>query len=403
MILRMRKQTSIDGTVPEIDTLILIDRQVDLVSPLLVQLTYEGLIDELYGIKYGKLLPNFEIKVNGSLVKSIPLNSEDVIFKELRDLNQSYIGLQIKNKALQVEKEIKEKDEVRSNTEKLKEFYNKKVKRLVREQDQIALHLSIAQENNKRISKRGFRKMIKTQTAIILGENEKETYEFIEELIYKQGSLLKVLRLLCLISLVQNGIPYKKFDSIRKEILQTYGYESILTLNNLEKLGMLKKNETKSNWSTICKAFDLINLDMNHEKSINDLHSLYSGIAPLSLKVIENALNGWKGSDKMDLLPGPTKEEEQVTLESQQSTKVVMVYFIGGCTMSEINGIRYLNNKQNEVEYVVCTTKLINANTFLESMIEKVGNIKSFLIQKEEMIEKVVLKNNNIKNEKSIN
>jgi hypothetical protein len=37
----------------EIDTLIVIDREVDLVSPLVTPLTYEGLLDELLGIENG--------------------------------------------------------------------------------------------------------------------------------------------------------------------------------------------------------------------------------------------------------------------------------------------------------------------------------------------------------------
>jgi hypothetical protein len=38
-------------TTGSIDSLIVIDRQVDLVTPLCTQLTYEGLIDEVIGIK----------------------------------------------------------------------------------------------------------------------------------------------------------------------------------------------------------------------------------------------------------------------------------------------------------------------------------------------------------------
>jgi hypothetical protein len=34
----------------QIDSLIVLDRRVDMVTPLLTQLTYEGLIDELVGI-----------------------------------------------------------------------------------------------------------------------------------------------------------------------------------------------------------------------------------------------------------------------------------------------------------------------------------------------------------------
>ena len=35
---------------PQIDNLLILDRTVDLLSPLLSQLTYEGLIDEIFGL-----------------------------------------------------------------------------------------------------------------------------------------------------------------------------------------------------------------------------------------------------------------------------------------------------------------------------------------------------------------
>lgn len=39
---------------PMIEHLLLLDRSVDLLSPLVTQLTYEGLIDEIYGIHNSK-------------------------------------------------------------------------------------------------------------------------------------------------------------------------------------------------------------------------------------------------------------------------------------------------------------------------------------------------------------
>jgi hypothetical protein len=45
MLLRMRREMGADEPtqiVPEIDTLILIDRQTDMVTPMCTQLTYEG-------------------------------------------------------------------------------------------------------------------------------------------------------------------------------------------------------------------------------------------------------------------------------------------------------------------------------------------------------------------------
>jgi len=59
MLLRMRQETMIDrrtalygvGQSQTIENLIIIDRDTDFITPLLTQLTYEGLIDEKFGIK----------------------------------------------------------------------------------------------------------------------------------------------------------------------------------------------------------------------------------------------------------------------------------------------------------------------------------------------------------------
>ena len=65
---------------PDIDTLILIDRDVDMVTPLLTQRTYEGLIDEVLGIRNTYV----EIEEKGDEAdakKKLALNSNDSLFK----------------------------------------------------------------------------------------------------------------------------------------------------------------------------------------------------------------------------------------------------------------------------------------------------------------------------------
>ena len=55
MILRFRSEEESDLSVaePEIDTLILLDRGVDLVTPLVLPLTYEALVDHIMSIDSG--------------------------------------------------------------------------------------------------------------------------------------------------------------------------------------------------------------------------------------------------------------------------------------------------------------------------------------------------------------
>ena len=66
---------------PHVDMILLLDRAVDPVT-LCTQLTYEGLIDEIIGVKNGAVeVPDDE----GKTVKA-RLNSNDALFRELRDL-----------------------------------------------------------------------------------------------------------------------------------------------------------------------------------------------------------------------------------------------------------------------------------------------------------------------------
>ena len=59
MLLRMHQENIIDSRTAHygvsqsqsIESLVIIDREADFISPLMTQLTYEGLIDEKFGIK----------------------------------------------------------------------------------------------------------------------------------------------------------------------------------------------------------------------------------------------------------------------------------------------------------------------------------------------------------------
>ncbi len=53
--------------MPEIDSLILIDRSTDLVTPLLTQMTYEGLVDEMFGITNSFIEIDAELVGGGQL------------------------------------------------------------------------------------------------------------------------------------------------------------------------------------------------------------------------------------------------------------------------------------------------------------------------------------------------
>lgn len=106
-------------------------------------------------------------------------------------------------------------------------------------------------------------------------------FEYVEEMIFKQEPLLNVLRFLILFSVTNSGLPKKHFDYLRqvdftelsfcfelvllsktnfwlrRELLQSYGFEHIATLDNLEKAGLFRK-QVKLDFSFFPCAYHLV-------------------------------------------------------------------------------------------------------------------------------------------------
>jgi hypothetical protein len=144
MMLKLRHtemSPSAQPVISEIDTLLLIDRTTDLVTPMCTQLTYEGLIDEIFGINNATLdLPEEKLvdpknlskdKIKPGAKKKIALNSDDKIFHEIRDLNLRAVSPFLNKKAKAIDQYYKERhkaqtvSQLKDYWEKLKTFHDK--------------------------------------------------------------------------------------------------------------------------------------------------------------------------------------------------------------------------------------------------------------------------------------
>lgn len=130
---------------------------------------------------------------------------------------------------------------------------------------------------------------------------------YIEDLIAQQEPIIKVLRLLCIQSITNSGLKQKLLDYYKREIVQTYGYEYLPFLLNLEKVGLLKVQQSLRQYAVLRKALRLTVEDESEitPKDISYVHSIY---APLSIRLAEQLVQpgGWQGlSDILGLLPGP--------------------------------------------------------------------------------------------------
>eukprot|EP01102_Stenamoeba_stenopodia_P011988 TRINITY_DN372_c0_g1_i1.p1 TRINITY_DN372_c0_g1~~TRINITY_DN372_c0_g1_i1.p1 ORF type:complete len:619 (+),score=176.59 TRINITY_DN372_c0_g1_i1:181-2037(+) len=394
MLLRMRRETMDyeEPKTPEIDSLIIIDRQVDMVTPVCTQLTYEGLIDEIFGIhnSYVDLDPDIigppptppgqqpqpQKKLPpGKKVKTV-LNSNAKLYAEIRDLGFSVLGPLLNKKAKHIDEYYKKRYEAQTVND-LKDFV-KRLPQFQSEHENLRLHTNIAEKVLAVTKEKDFHRRLEAEQSLLVGAGPEVSSEYIEECISRQEPLVKVLRLLILQSLTNNGLKTKDLEFFKREIIQSYGFHYLYTLNNLEKLGLLRRQEGRSgNFNAVRKGFRLIDEHIE-ENNPNDIGYVYAMYAPVSIRLVQYAFNpGWKPlGDVIKELPGPAFEEiQQLPAGAQeapgQRNPVTLVFFIGGCTFTEISALRFLSQQEEgRRDYVIATTKLINGDTLLQTLFE---------------------------------
>ena len=214
-----------------------------------------------------------------------------------------------------------------------------------------------------------------------------------------RSQLSRALRLLCLQSLSSGGIRSNKFDALKRIIIQTYGYEQLLTICNLERSGILKRKdlllvESMSTWHSLRKPFRLI------DERVSDISYVAAGYAPLSVRLLQILGSGsWTSANEIvKQLPGPLLEftqQESVaeelsealarTAESNSSSsssssssnsggssnfysedikakRVLLFFVVGGLSFLEIAAIRYLSRDPTFPYKIIMASDTILSN-----------------------------------------
>ena len=175
-------------------------------------------------------------------------------------------------------------------------------------------------------------------------------------------------------------------------------YEYLFVLRNLEKVGLLRRRETlwidsASPFNSLRKSLILINAEVNTVEP-DDVSYVSSGYAPLSVRLVQAAVQGWRGKEDTVLkeLPGRLIDITQhyppedlsaavkrpkgpnlgnLAAERSSSARkpTLMVLYVGGVTHMEIAALRYLSKRPNFPFHIICvTTKVINGSTLLRSL-----------------------------------
>ncbi|KAM0248390.1 hypothetical protein ACHAQJ_009492 [Trichoderma viride] len=417
------------------ESVIIIDREVDSVTPLLTQLTYEGLIDEIFEIQ------NNQAKVDTTIVgapaqssaatsqsrkRTVQLDSSDKLYEQLRNANFAIVGgllNKVARRLQKVQSDYESKHKTKTIAE-LKEFVSQ-LPGYQQEHQSARIHTGLAEEIIKHTRTDLFKGLLEVQQNLAAGADPSSQFDGIEELIARDAPLREILRLLCVYSCISGGIKPKDFEHFRRLILQGYGYQHLLTLNNLEKLQLFLSRSSplagmipmtgnagadgnKTNYTFLRKQLRLI-VDEVQEDDPNDIAYVYSGYAPLSIRLVQCILQkqyllsitkgngaantsgaapgvgaqGWHGFDEAvkhvrgqtfyELQKGEDKAiKARSLLSGSGHRQTVFVVFIGGVTFTEIAALRFIaKQEEDRRNIVICATSIISGNRMMDAAIEK--------------------------------
>ena len=352
-------------TTDEILGMIVLDRSVDFLTALTTNYTYEGLIDDFFGINFGT------IKIKESLVKDFSnkvkanTNEKTVTYSLTSFGNNFYsqIGYMHYLDANQYlckiteyyqKIAIKDKEKGKATLADIEKTASELKTFIVEIKEPLFTNKNLINHIISNVNDSQYIQYIRNEQFLLTGELPSNLHIYYEDYISDKRDLNRILKLMAIESLTQGGI--QNYNEIKRDILNIYGYQYIFLFRDLEHLGWLKektyiKNLIDMSYVQICEKLELVNMNYN-EKKVEDCSFVMSGFCPISLKLIEKGVEGkWnKIQDVIKKMPGEVSfpfDETEITRPNKEVNTIFLV-FIGGVTYTEIEGVRFLNRKFKE-------------------------------------------------------
>ncbi|CAD5123563.1 unnamed protein product [Dimorphilus gyrociliatus] len=362
---------------------LLVDRNVDLISPLLSSQVYPALAADIFDIKCS------QIELSQQQVVSFD-NTDPFYQQKFRDALYPKAQTILKELLITL-KDKKDESKTLRNVADMKNFVSTELKGAMDMKNSVAKHLKICEliKSKKYDPLQNNIEFIQTmEQKMLLGIDYKETATFVEEFIVQQSDPSHALRLLSLLNLTQDCIPRSKMEEYFKYFLQAYGFQYLTWLHNAKKASFLGDSDQSFQTRPTFKTFSgkkcpLVNKAGTAESSnIEDNFApnyVYGGyytplVAHLVDKLILNRPETKQIYDDYGkMLNVPVKfftkgESARGGNRKPMYTKTILVYFIGGCTRAELSALRTYARPSKNYRLIFATTEMLNSVSLIDSV-----------------------------------
>ena len=240
-----------------------------------------------------------------------------------------------------------------------------------------------------------FAEQLQSERNLIEGCDVRVATDFLESFIARQVSAATALRLLCILSVVQEGLPAKQYRFWCRLFAQSFGHEHVVTFFNLRRLKLLYESTpsalsvsgaldaafaSKKRFREVYKRLNLIPRVVEGStydvKNPPDAAFVFGGsFAPLVVPLLDSCILAHTESCKRSDLNACLSIRDYdcwkpCVGQTSVERKLVIVFLIGGVTFAEVSAIRYWARVRG-VQVLVMTTGVLNGNRLMQAMMPR--------------------------------
>ena len=355
-----------------LESAVIVDRSIDIVGPLLYQQTYEGLIDLIFDIRLGKVdLPQNIADHKNTSYGTISLwNDDDSVFSKIRDFNFAEVGRKLNSIVCEIQDDYNDRHDIHGVSH-LRQFVQT-LPAVQRKHKLSILHTKILEALAREIRHKGIYRHLEIEMMIASDDiNEEAAVKYVQECMFRRFSFAQTLRIILLIRYSSSFWSENLWEKLKRLLVESYGaLEVISCLDMLQDSKLLENdgmNGVWNKWKT--EQFSC----SETEKVPNYQHP--SIITHAFDEFVHNTLFGSESLNTFDFL---TKEHSQLVSDVEiekdsSSTRVFMLFVVGGISVAEIRAIRAMERSINagydvKIRIIVASSNIINGKKFVQSI-----------------------------------
>ena len=343
----------------QISQIIIMDREMDFISTLLSPVTYEALLDELFGVVCGVV----DFKKD-----KLELSTKDKVFENIRFMHfASIFGV-----LSQTAKSLRQSQEnaAEMNVNEMRDFVQKDLRDLQRQGRAISVHIG-ASEAIQREMGHYYEDLLPLENGLLRSSSGyKDALAFVDQAMARLYPAEIILRILCLMSVSSNGLPAGDYSRLKKTFCQAYGFKQAATFASLSDVGLLKAkdNNSNSNFIALINKLELIDKSSTPSGTDRGPATAFNGVyTPLICKMVSMLLENSSSFEEFCKSNPATMFEALPNLKAKSN---VLVYFVGGYTLAELAALKAIQSKSSFNIYVAGTQN-ITGKTLIQSFLPK--------------------------------